>query len=156
MPIIKKQFPFTDQEAHTHAEFYGWRDKVVDETLLDENGNVPIVPAVNEDGTPRYEMDVEYDEETMEEISSTERLDADGNPIQATEPLDVYMDNPVTPTQYLSDHFDGFIKDWFLAPAEAEAKRQQKIAEREAAAATKTMVDAIEGGVKAKIVTVIE
>jgi hypothetical protein len=150
--IIIKVYKFKDDEALNQATFYTYNPKIVDETLLDENGNVPLVEAVNEDGTPKYEQ--EYDMETLEATGN--KLDEDGKPIRAMEPLDVYIDNPTKPVDFLSGNFDKFIKPWFMAPAQAEAKRHQKNAEREAAAATKTMLDAIEGGVESKIETVIE
>ena len=152
MKTINKKYTFTEEDALAHATFYGYNPKVVDETKLDENGNVPLTDAFNEDGTPKYEQ--EYDMETMEVIGN--RLDESGNPIRVQEPVDVYMDNPQSPVDFLSANFDEFVKDWFMKPIIAEADKQKRIAVRDAEIAQRAMLEAVEGGVKSKIETVIE
>ena len=154
MPKITKTYTFTTEEAASLAVHYGYTEKVVDESLL-VDGSVPVVPAVNADGTPRYEMEVTTDPVTSEIISETEKLDTGGNPIQATEPLDVYITNPLTHTEYLSGHFDKHVTSWFISLTESEAKKMQEVAESKAVIATKDIIKVAEDSVSSKIETVI-
>lgn len=155
MAKITKTYTFTAEEALALAKFYGYTEKVVDQTLLDENGNVPRVPAVNDDGTPRYEIDVEWAEDGVTVVSETPHL-VDGEPVQIMEPTDVYIANTISPVEYLSGNFDEHVKPWFVALAKSEADKAQKQAEHQAAEATRAAVQMIEDSVGAKIATVIE
>lgn len=154
MKTITKKYTFTEEEALAHATFYGWKDKSVDESLLDENGNVPLVDKLDDEGNVIYLQKIYIDENDVETYENV--LDEIGNPTTIKEPLNVYIDNPQTPLDFLSMHFDGFIKEWFLAPAKRQAEIARKQAEVEAKNATASMITAIEEGVKAKISTVIE
>lgn len=152
MKTINKKYTFTEEDALAHATFYGYNTKVVDETKLDENGNVPLIDLIDEEGNPVYEQ--EFDAETVTETGN--KLDAEGNPIPVKVPMDVYIDNPVTPVEFLSTHFDEFVKEWFIAPVQKQMELAAKAAQKEAEATAKITLENVEQGIKSKITTVIE
>lgn len=155
MSKIIKTLEYTPEEAKAIALFYNWPEKVMDESLL-VDGSVPQTAAVNEDGTPRYEMDVVWAANGVDIESETPKLDDDSNPIQAMEDIDVFINNPVTAETFISGLVDSRISDLLTAPVEAAVKQQAEQAAAEAEAAVNATVEANKEQVAAKITTVIE
>lgn len=155
MKYLIAKFPTTDEDIMALALEKGWKEKVVDENLL-VDGSVPLVPLFNEDGTPKYQMEYTFDEETGEVTSETPRLDENGDPMQAEGPLDVYIDNPQTTLEYLQEKFAEHNTPWLMTVAEKQIKAQTTEAMNAAKAAEADQIEAVKANVKSQIEFIVE
>ena len=156
-------FTYTQKDAsliRNRAIELGYKERIVDESLF-VDGKIPMVQAKDEDGKPLVEMDYVYAEMTEENpmpelISSTPRLDEDGNEIPVMQQMDVMIDNPETPEQFIAVKakaevaklLAGGIEKQIVTAATLEAERIVKEAKATAKATKEAVADSIEVTIK--------
>jgi len=149
--IIFKYTINDDAAVLRRAKKLGYKEMVVDETLF-VDGKIPIVHLTDADGELRYEMDIEWDDDTIEIISQTPKLDDVGEKIPVMGQKDCRIPNSQTAVEYISGKGTTLLGDWLavdveediIRAAKAEAKTILKTAEATAKATKEAVAASIE------------
>lgn len=150
-----KTITFTYTEADPaatlqRAKMLGYKERIMDETQL-VDGKIPMVQAVDADGTLMYKENITFNEETMEVVSREFELDANGEKIPVMVQKDITIDNPVQPVDFMADKarknvaqfMAGGIAKQIIDAAKLQAEQVLKDAEAQVEATKEAVKDSI-------------
>jgi len=153
---VTKTLPYDDTKIDIKAvaEHMGYQTKIIDETQLDADGNVPMVQATDDAGNLMWETEATDPNADILDPATTfqDKLDADGNKIPLMVAKDVFIDNTQKYEDFIAEKVS---ENWAQEAGEKIANAAFAVAERDLRELKSGMIKAVVDNTQTDVTKVV-